>query len=344
MGSINVPESAVTPRFVGGGRIEYAEAKVPRPGPGQLLLRVRANALCGSERGQFYGGSQVTPGHEAAGEVVAAGTGTSTAPGTLGVVYLMDYCGECRSCRAGATNQCFAKRADMGFSHDGGYGPYELVNENCFFAIDSDMDPAEATLLLDILGTGGHALNRAGLVHSDVRSLFVAGAGPIGLAVLASARIRYGAELPVWVSDTIPYRLALVERLGGTPIDLKEGAPEAAIRSKMVQGVDVAVDTSGKGAARQSCLEALAQRGVLVCVGHGEAVNVDVSRQLIGPERAILGSEYFPYSDLAANLPLLRRHRDLLSRILTHRVPIARLQEAFETFFAGNTGKVVAEQ
>ena len=68
------------PQFVGGGRIEFGEKPVPTPGPGQLLLQVKANALCGSERGQFYEGSPVTPGHEAAGVVAVRRAGHDARP------------------------------------------------------------------------------------------------------------------------------------------------------------------------------------------------------------------------------------------------------------------------
>ena len=133
MAEFHLPATMKAPLFLGEGKIGVIEKPVPRPGPGQLLLQVKANALCGSERGQFYEGTPVTPGHEAAGVVVAAGPDTHTPVGTPGVVFLMDFCGECRNCRLGLTNQCLAKRADKGFNQDGGYGPYELVNENIFF-------------------------------------------------------------------------------------------------------------------------------------------------------------------------------------------------------------------
>jgi D-arabinose 1-dehydrogenase-like Zn-dependent alcohol dehydrogenase len=123
-----------TAHFVGDGRIRLEQRPVPVPGPGQLLVRVGANALCGSERGQFLRGASVTPGHEAAGVVVAGGSGTRTAVGTSGVVFLMDFCGECRSCRLGYTNQCLGKRGDLGFNRDGGYA--EAERRRLFFAIN----------------------------------------------------------------------------------------------------------------------------------------------------------------------------------------------------------------
>ncbi|HYN87226.1 MAG TPA: alcohol dehydrogenase catalytic domain-containing protein, partial [Ardenticatenaceae bacterium] len=326
------------------GRIEFVEKPMPEPGPGQLLVQVKANALCGSERGQFLNGSDVTPGHEAAGVVVAAGPATQTQPGTPGVIYLMDFCGACRSCRLGFTNQCLDKRADMGFNRDGGYGLFELVHETIFFPVDPDLPLAEATLLLDIMGTGGHAIERARLVHPDVHSILIAGAGPVGLGVLAMARIILGDAIPILISDVVPYRLALAERLGGTPIALTTGTLEAGARAVGLDSMDLAIDTSGKASARQASLRLLGKRGVLVCVGHGEELVVDVSRDLIAPERAVLGSEYFRFGELPINLERLRVHRSYLRQIITHRFPLADIRQAFELFFAGQAGKVVVEK
>ncbi len=332
------------PNFEGGGIISFHEKEVPVPGPGQLLLQVGANALCGSERGQFYAGSDVTPGHEGAGIVAAAGPETNTPVGTTGAVFLMDFCGECRSCALGFTNQCLAKRADYGFNSDGGFGAYELVNENVFFAVDSDMSPTEATLLLDIMGTNGHGLRRASKMRADIESAVVAGAGPIGLGMLAMLKVMLGFELPVVVTDVLPYRLALAERLGGLPVDVAETSLAAGLKRHGLAEVDAGFDASGKGIARRAALDALSQRGVLVCIGHGQGLELEISPDLIGPERAVIGSEYFCYDELPANLEYLRAHKDYLTQIITHRLPVSEIQRAFELFFAGATGKVVIEQ
>jgi threonine 3-dehydrogenase len=340
-----IPPRCRVPAFVGNKQIKFIEKEVPEAGPGQLLLRVGANALCGSERPQFFNGSGVTPGHEAAGTVVAAGPGTHTPVGTAGAVFLMDYCGECRSCRQGFTNQCLQKRGDMGFNRDGGYGQYELINENIFFPVPNDISAAEATLLLDIMGTGGHAIGRCQLMRPDIESLLVLGAGPIGLGVLAMAKIILGEELNVLISDVVGYRLKLAERLGGLPINVAQASLGAGLHWHGLDRVDMAIDTSGKQAARQEGLDLLAQRGSLICVGHGEGISAKVSSDIIAPERSIVGSEYFRYNELPANLERLQLHRAYLNQIVTHRMAVDEIQQAFEMFFSGGeTGKVLIEQ
>jgi threonine dehydrogenase-like Zn-dependent dehydrogenase len=332
----------VAPHFVGERRIEERERPVTEPSAGELLLEVKANAICGTDRELWEHGSAITPGHEAVGTVVATGLGTTTPVGTLGVVYLMDFCGMCRSCVGGFTNQCLAKRADMGFTHDGGYGPYELVHETNFFPVDSSMDPVEATLLLDVMGTTGHAIRRARLVRPDITSVVVGGAGPIGLGVVAMSRILLGADVPVVVGDIQPDRLALAERLGARPVDLSASSLTSGPSGNgLADGADLAVDTTGAATVREGLVASLGRRGVLVCVGHGGTLGLDVSRDLIAPERAVLGSEYFPFGDLPGNLAHLAEHRGQLSLIVTHRFRRARLGEALELFFSGRSGKVV---
>jgi threonine 3-dehydrogenase len=344
MNTSAIPAVMQVPAFTGGGRIALREKPVPEPGTGQLLIQVKANALCGSERWQFYDGTEITPGHETAGVVVASGSETKTPLATPGVIFLVDFCGICRNCGLGFTQQCLAKRGDMGFNRDGGYGPYELVHENIFFPIDTGFSLTEATLLLDIMGTSGHAIQRAKLIRPDIETIVVTGAGPIGLGILAMIRILLEVDIPVIITDFVDYRLKLAEKLGGLPVDLKRYNLQDGLHLHGLTSVDIAFDTSGKAAARRACLDVLAQRGVLVCVGHGEGLELTISPDLIAPERAILGSEYFRYDELPANLRYLHQNRAYLTQVITHRFPIRDVQTAFVLFFSGNSGKVVVEQ
>lgn len=338
------PATARIPVFRGQGRIDFEERPVPMPGPGQLLLKVHANAICGTDRHQYRDGSAVTPGHEGAGVVVHAGSGTSTPVGTPGVVFMVDYCGNCRSCRLGRTNSCIERRADMGFSADGAYGPYELVHETNFFPVDPSLDLAEATLLLDVMGTSGHALGRARLVRPDVESVLVTGAGPVGLGTAAMVRLGFPKEVPVYVSDLVPYRLRLVQQLGGIPLDVSSAELGTALKAAGTANVDVVIDTTGKGSARRAALDLLGRRGAFICVGHGEGLDLDVSKDVIFPERSILGSEYFAFAELAGNHQLMLANRAYVGQILTHRFSVEEIGTALDTMFSGESGKVVVVQ
>ncbi|MCA9840348.1 MAG: alcohol dehydrogenase catalytic domain-containing protein [Trueperaceae bacterium] len=340
-----IPTEVNVPRFLGNAQIGSKLKRVLWPGPGQLLLKIKANALCGSERSQYYQGTEVTLGHEAAGVVVAKGEGTTTQPGTPGVVFLMDFCGECRSCKQGFTNQCLAKRGDMGFNCDGGYGVYELVRENIFFPVSDDLSLTEATMLLDIMGTGGHAIKRAEQVHSDIESVLITGAGPIGLGVLAMAKLLLGKDIPVLISDVVPYRLKLAEQMGGLPILVTEDSLEQGLNGHGLANPDVAIDCAGKASVRDEALNVLAHRGVFVSVAHGEGLTIEnIYRDFVFRELSLLGSEYFTYQELEANLVLLRVNRGYLDQIITHRFGIDEIKTAFDLFFRGETGKVIIEQ
>lgn len=218
----DIPTSMAVPAFRGEKLIEWVEKPVPRPAPGQLLIRASANALCGTDRLQLRVGSPVTPGHEATGTVVSVGDGATVPVGARGVLYLMGFCSACRSCAGGFTNQCLDKTADIGFERDGGYGPYVIVEERRFLRISDDVDLTLATLLLDVMGTSGHAIARARLVRQDVERVFIAGAGPIGLGLVAMCRLLLGHQVQVICSDVSSYRLALAEQLGAIPVNVSD--------------------------------------------------------------------------------------------------------------------------
>lgn len=199
-------------------------------------------------------------------------------------------------------------------------------------------------MLLDIMGTGGHSIKRGQMVHPDVQSLLITGAGPIGLGILAMAKIIFGHDFPVLIAEVVPYRLDLAEKLGGLTINIKDESLKEGLERHGFKEIDMSIDASGKSNARRNAMDVLAKRGVLVCVGHGEDLSLKVSPDLISTERAVLGSEYFCYNELPANMERLRKNRSYLRQIVTHLFPVTEIKEAFELFIKHNTGKVVVEQ
>ena len=335
------------PVFLGEGRIDWHEAPVPEPGPGEVLVRVAGNALCGTDRLQHRFGSEVTPGHEASGTVVHVGDGVELSAGERGVLFLMGFCGRCRSCRAGHTNQCLDKHPDLGFERDGGFAPYETARVEQFRSVPDDIDLVDATLLLDVMGTSGHAIERAQRMREDIESVVVTGAGPIGLGVVAMAQVMLGDEIPIVVTDLAPYRLALAERLGATAVDVSGGISVGdACRKAGIDAPDVAFDATGREEPRRRHARRTGRSGACSCAsGTGKGLSLKVSPDLIAAERTCHGQRVLPgttswrstSSGWANNRgPAHQR------RIVTHQLRRrARSTRPSSSFLSGETGKVV---
>ena len=339
-------EFMTVPHFLGDGKISTKEQEIPKPEDNQLLIQAKSNLLCGSDRNQFYNGSKIIPGHEGAGIIVDKGKNAKFEIGMRGAIYLYDYCGECRNCKISATNQCLSKRAEPGFTVDGAYSQYYVINDNIFFPVDDDIDIINASLLLDVMGTGGHATKRAQLIHKDIQSLLINGAGPIGLGLLAMSKLTFAKDIPVAINDVIPSRLLLAEKMGGLPIDLSKKTLQEGLDNYGIKNPDVAIDATGKTIARKNALDLLAKRGVLVLVGNGEGLEFEQYPDMGSKERSILGSEYFSYNELEGNHQLLKNNQEYLSQIITHKYPIDEIQNAYDHFFStdSNAGKIAVYQ
>src|SRR5258708_6559432 len=133
----------------------------------------------------------------------------------------------------------------------------------------------------------GPDIARVRLVRPDTESVYIAGAGPIGLGLLVMCAITLGPGVRIWISDVSPWRLEYARSFGAETVDARD--PDELRR---MANADVAFDSTGKQAARQSALAALGRRGVLVCAGHGEPLQLAVTEHLVAPARAGPGSAY----------------------------------------------------
>src|SRR5437763_8475764 len=94
-------------RLTGGRRIELGRTRIPVPAPDEVLVRVHSCALCGTDRRAYEEGSAVIPGHEISGVIQKIGSSVKDlGPGVAGVVYLVDWCGNCYCCKRGSSNMC----------------------------------------------------------------------------------------------------------------------------------------------------------------------------------------------------------------------------------------------
>jgi threonine 3-dehydrogenase len=333
-----IPSRMARALFPGGGKIVLTDAPVPRPGPGELLVRVDAAATCGSDRYLLEHGSEATPGHEAAGTVVGRGPGTTVAEGTLGAVFLVAFCGTCDRCRARSSGACLAKQGMLGFTRDGGFAEYELVPERCFLPLDARLTADDGVMLLDMTGTPMHALRRASLYDAPPDRVAVVGAGPVGLACVMALR-AIGVR-QVIAFDVVPYRLAFASRLGAEAIPADSDARERA--KKAAGPLPVVIEASGNPRGQRLALDLVGAGGQLIVIGHSQTpLEVSSTRDLIEQEKTILGSEYFDPGEFEANQELVLAGRHSPALLITHRFPLVEIEEAYRLFVSGVTGKVL---
>jgi threonine 3-dehydrogenase len=319
--------------------VRIGELPVPRPGPGEVLVRVGACALCGTDRTGFAQGSAVVPGHEIAGTVAACGDGSNLPPeGTVGVVYLVEFCGACPACRVGSTNMCLNRSGMYGLTKAGGFAEYLAVRGDCFLTVDPSLSFAESTTLLDLFGTTRHALLRSGSTAPS--SVAVLGCGPIGLGAIAVARAA-GVER-IYAADVSPVRLGLAARLGAVSVDAAGAETVEQIHALEPDGCEVVVDAAGLSLTQRQAIELAAAGGRVMIVAHsGGTLELRTSIDLIQREISLIGSEYFPIGEFAGTHALLAEGRLDPTPILTDDFALDELQQACERFFAGATGKVV---
>src|SRR3990170_60494 len=185
--------------FSGGKeKIEVRETPVPAPGPGEVLLRVRACGICGSDlhfyRGQLPMSPTVSPGHEFAGEVVEAGDGVEGfAPGQRVVVEPLRACRRCSYCRTGNYQLC-PKRVLVGTFVSGGLAEYVLVPDYTLYPLPDALD-FELGALVEPLAVVVHGLHLVGLAFGD--RVLILGCGTIGVMTALAARALGAAEIAV---------------------------------------------------------------------------------------------------------------------------------------------------
>lgn len=325
--------------FRGEGRIEIESAPVPVPRAGELLVRVHACALCGSDRELWARGCDITPGHETAGTVAARGTGTSIPIGTPGAVFLVGFCGECGRCTDGSRGACVRKEFMLGFTRDGGFAQYVTVPERCFLPLDPRLQLDIAVLLLDVVGTAMHALRRAGAVPEPPESAVVMGGGPVGLGcVLALRAVRVSR---VVVVELQPFRLDLARALGAEAVPA-DGGTVNAVRGAVSGDIPLVLEASGHPTAQRQAIELTSPGGRTVVIGHSrEPLQLSISRDLIQFERTLLGSEYFDTREHPANQQLILAGELDPMPVITHRMTLEEIEPAYRRFWGGSTGKVL---
>ncbi len=332
----------------GNSTTELRDVADPEPGPGQVLLAMKASTICGSDiraiyrehlqgdPAEMYQG--VVAGHEPAGEVVALGPGTRRlAVGDRVCVYHISGCGQCDDCVRGYQISCSSpQRAAYGWQRDGGHADLILAEERDCVVLPDFVTFLDGACVACGFGTAYEGLLRAQVSGRD--ALAVVGLGPVGLAAgLLGGKL--GAVPRVGV-DPSPERRELALRLGAVDAAFAPEDEEAA-REAVGGGAHVAVDCSGSEPGRGTAIALTRARGRVVLIGEGNGLSVpEVSPTLIHPSITIIGSWVTSLEhmrELVDRLPVWELHPEV---VVSDTFAIEQSDEAYRLADAGRSGKI----
>jgi len=249
------------------------EGPVPEPSPGQVLVRVEAVGICGSDMHYYAEGHvgdipcvyPMVIGHEPAGTVVKAGTGvTGWSPGGRVALEPAIYCYHCEFCHTGHHNVC-ANLRFMSMPPDPGFfAEYAVLPAENLIAIPPEISFADATLI-EPLAVVVHSMKFIAVQPTDTAVIF--GAGPIGLLTLVTMKLAGAGR--IWTVEPVKERRELAARLGAdVVIDPQEVDPvKEILAGTRNRGVDVAVDCAAKDNTMNQSILASRNAGRVVITG-----------------------------------------------------------------------------
>jgi threonine dehydrogenase-like Zn-dependent dehydrogenase len=326
------------------------EVDVPEPGHGEVLLRMKASTICGSDIRCIYhkhlgkgpeGYQDKIAGHEPSGHIVKAGPGCRRfGAGDRVIVYHISGCGVCNDCRRGYMISCTSEkyRRAYGWQRDGGMAPYLLAEEKDLVALPDELSFTDGAQVACGFGTVYEGLMKLGISGND--AVLITGLGPVGLATGALCR-KLGANRIIGI-DVIDERLKLALDLGLCDEVLRSGPDNVAEVKKLTggNGVERAVDCSANDQARATAIRATRKWGRIVFLGEGGRVEFNPSPDIIHDQKTIFGSwvtSIWLMEELVERLVTWKLHP---AELVTHRFELEHVDQAYSLMASGRCGKV----
>lgn len=315
-------------------RIE--DRDVPKPGPGQVLIRMAAGGICGSDLHYFHNGGFGTVrikepmilGHEVSGHIEALGDGvTGLSAGQLVAVSPSRPCGDCQYCLKGQPNHCLNMRfygSAMPFPHIQGAFCQMLVADASQCAPADGLSPGEAAMA-EPLAVCLHATRQAGEMLG--KSVLVTGCGPIGILAILCAR-RAGADRIV-ATDLSDFTLEMAKVAGADEvINVGRDSDRMAEFARGKGTFDVLMECSGAAPALTAGIHAMQPKGVIVQLGLGGDMTLPV-QALTAKELQLRGSFRF-HEEFFTGVSLMQKDLIDVKPFITHTLPIAESLQAFQ--------------
>ena len=334
--------------FLGNGKFELRDDPIPSVGAGDVLIKVAACGICGTDVHIYHGdkgSAAVTPpvvlGHELAGTVVKTGADVKTVrEGDHVSVDPNSYCGTCHYCRIGKKQLCTSLYA-VGVNRNGGFEEYCCVPEKLCYPLAADV-PLKYGAMAEPLACCLHGIDRAEIRPGD--TVCVIGGGAIGLMMVQLARMSGASR--VILSEPVAMRREIGLKLGAdcTIDPVSENISGALRRCTGMPGADVVIECVGNTAAVAQAFEA-AKRGttvLLFSVPKAGTFHELSLEDVYQKELKIIGSLINPDTHGRA-VELISSGRIRLEEIITHSFPVDRLEEAILMQMSDASIKVIVE-
>jgi len=330
-----------------GPGAELRNVPIPRPGFGEVLVKVKYTSICGSDlhiyKWNSWAEQHVHPpqimGHELAGEVVELGAGVkSVAVGDFISAETHIPCGYCKSCRTGSAHICYNLKI-LGVDTDGAFAEYIVVPEVVVWKNDVSIPHRFASVQEPL----GNAIDT--VLSEDVagKTVAIIGAGPIGILSVGVARISGAVE--IFVTDINEYRLKLAQQMGADHVlnPRNEDVVKAVLEATGGDGVDVVLEMSGNEKALIEGCKMLGLGGRLSILGvFDNPVKLDLNNLIVFKGirvYGITGRKMFSTWYKAANF--LRTKKLDLSPAITHEFKLEQFEKGFDLMKSGLCGKIV---
>ena len=314
------------------GKIEFGDVPEPKPGPGQILLRVKQIGVCGSDVHVNHGkhpftSYPVVQGHEFSGEVVAVGEGvTKVKVGDKATARPQVVCGKCRPCRRGDYNICDSLKVE-GFQAPGCAQDLFVTTKDKIVPLPDSLT-FEQGALVEPTSVAVHSTGRApDLIGQNV---VVLGAGPIGNLVAQVTRCR-GAK-NILITDLSDFRLDIARKCGipNTSNASKESLDEASKRVFGDEGFDVAFEAVGVEATMDAAVQNIQKGGTIVVLGvFGEKPRIDMS--IVGDrEQTIVGTLMYKHEDYVRAVELIASGEVITDPLVTKHFSFEQYEQAYK--------------
>jgi L-iditol 2-dehydrogenase len=303
------------------GRIELIEVPDPSPGLGEVLVRVQAAGICGTDRHLFKGEFPCTPpvtlGHEFAGEIIATGDGVALPLGTRITCDPNIACGTCDQCLRGRVNLC-ARNVAIGIHRDGGFAELAVIPAHRAIPVP-DLRPHHAAFA-EPLACTLHGVDLGAPVPGE--RVIVLGGGVIGLLAVQLAR-NAGAEVTLVTRH--PAKRALALEIGAT----HTAATEAEVRAVLPQGADLVLECAGVTETVEMAPRLTRSGGRVVILGvmpQGEKVRIEPF-DLLFREIQLLHSFINPFTQARA-AAMLSEGRVNVAPLISRIIPLSEAPQA----------------